>query len=911
MSGYSVNAQVSAYSFAQSAGTYTPITGAILGVATGNTTTTNLNSEVYPLALPFNFNFNGALYNAVNVSTNGFVTFGSTLPSTTLTSPISSTTTYNGVISAFGRNISSVFNVAGVTGDISWTTTGTAPNREVIIQWKDFKPAYTTSSTNVYTFSFQIKLQETTNKIAVVYSSGSTLIGSVSSSSTAQVGLRGASNSDFNNRQNADTVEFFNSVAGTADDSVQEYSTVNTIPGMPTAGLTYTWTPPTCWRPTGLTNPNSKLNSVEIQWTAPLTVPSAGYEIYYSTSNTAPTSSTSPSIQGINTTSATIPSLNPTTTYFVWVRSVCSSTDKSEWSEVIIAKTLCAPMTSMFENFDSYTTGNIVPDCWARIVGASNTAQSISSTSPASGTRNILQTTSTAANATVVVLPEFSNVNAGTHWLRFKARVASATGSLDVGYVTNIADASTFVNVQTVNILNTSYAAQDSEYTIIVPASVPANARLAIRNNGISTIGHFWDDVYWEVKPSCIPPTDVTISNVTPTSATVQWTASVTPPANGYDVYYSTSNTAPTAGITPSITGVTTNSTIISPLIPTTSYYVWVRSRCSTTDFSSWTAQIVNFNTLCQAPAITGTTPATVCPGQTATLSATADTGATIKWYNDATAGIEVGSGSTFTTPALVNTTNYWVTASNASTSFVGPVNPNALLAGSSTSTSTSYYIQFEVTNSPITLISTDVFPGSIGQSSTIEILEGPTTFNVINSYSFTSTIASDGTTAQTVPINLILNPGVYRMRLIGGNYYRNYQSNAVFPYTVGNFSITTGSNVASNSYYFTYNLQISTTCESARTLVTATVDSNCLSTLEADAKEIVKVYPNPFSEVININKPELVKSIKITDVSGKLIRNVNQPESTLRLQDLSQGMYMLILEMKNGSQQSIKVIKK
>src|SRR5690606_27081584 len=71
-----MNAQVSAYSFAQSNGTFIPLTGAtVLAAATGNTSATNLNSAIYPLTLPFAFQFNNQSYTSLNVSTNGFITF--------------------------------------------------------------------------------------------------------------------------------------------------------------------------------------------------------------------------------------------------------------------------------------------------------------------------------------------------------------------------------------------------------------------------------------------------------------------------------------------------------------------------------------------------------------------------------------------------------------------------------------------------------------------------------------------------------------------------------------------------------------------------------------------------------------------------------------------------------------------
>ena len=648
------DAQVSTYSFTQSAGSFSAIGGTNLDIATGNTSSTNLNSAVYAVTLPFNFVFNGVSYGSMNVSTNGFVTFGATAPSTTTTSPISSTLDYEGAISAFGRDISSMYDISGTTGSISWETVGTAPNREVVVQWKNFRPNNSTSTTTAYAFAFQIRLHETSNVINTVYDTGGYIAGNTSISGTVQIGLRGNSNADFNNRLNATSLEFISSNPGTAGSSTQSFNTLNATPGMPSAGLTYTWTPPTCWVPQSLTAASTTPNSANITWQAPSTAPSS-YDIYYSTSSTPPTSSTSPSMPNFAGTTATL-----------------------------------------------------------------------------------------------------------------------------------------------------------------------------------------------------------------------------------------------------------------SPLTAATTYYVWVRSNCGSGNFSAWSLLPVQFTTQCQPPVVSSTTPATVCPGSSATLSAvTLDPAAILTWYDASTGGNVVGSGSSFTTPALATTAQYYVSASNGASMFVGPANPNSMAAPATTGAINTYYIQFEVTNQPVTLVSTDVFPESAGQSTTLEILQGPTTFSVINTIPFTSTIASDGTIPQTIPINMTLTPGTYRMRISGGDYYRNYQSNAVFPYSIPNFSITTGSNVASDSYYFMYNLKVNSGCESPRTMVTATVDVNCLSTSEVQSKDLMKVYPNPFTEVINIDRPEMVRSIQVTDVSGKLIKNNIKAESVLRLNDLSQGLYILILDMKDGTKQSIKVIKK
>ncbi|WP_312078770.1 GEVED domain-containing protein [Chryseobacterium sp.] len=320
-------AQVSSYTFAQSSGTFTPLTGPTV-IATA-TSSNSLDDNIYPVTLPFSFAFNGVPYTSLNVSTNGFLTFGATAPGTSTYSPISSTETYSGAVSAFGGDLNSVFNVTSVTGQISWAVEGTAPNREIVVQWKDFKPAYSTSTTFAYTFSFQIRLKETSNAISVVYKEGSYLVGTTTVSGTRQIGLRGSTNADFNNRSNTTSVLYSASVNGTANNSTQAYNTVNATPGMPPGGLTYTWTPPTCFSPSGLVSSATSPTSGSIGWSAPSPLPAGGYEYVYSTTNTAPL----PTATGTPTTALSIP-LTPLvsgTTYYWWVRSVCSASDKSAW----------------------------------------------------------------------------------------------------------------------------------------------------------------------------------------------------------------------------------------------------------------------------------------------------------------------------------------------------------------------------------------------------------------------------------------------------------------------------------------------------------------------------------------------------------------------------------------------------
>ncbi|SIS98079.1 T9SS type A sorting domain-containing protein [Chryseobacterium gambrini] len=92
----------------------------------------------------------------------------------------------------------------------------------------------------------------------------------------------------------------------------------------------------------------------------------------------------------------------------------------------------------------------------------------------------------------------------------------------------------------------------------------------------------------------------------------------------------------------------------------------------------------------------------------------------------------------------------------------------------------------------------------------------------------------------------------------------------------------------------------------------TINISKNILGTSEVAAnKNTLKVFPNPFSDVVNISDAAQVRSVSVTDVSGRLIRVIENPNSEIHLGELKQGMYLLMLDMKDGSKQVVKTIKK
>src|SRR5690606_31175236 len=114
-------------------------------------------------------------------------------------------------------------------------------------------------------------------------------------------------------------------------------------------------------------------------------------------------------------------------------------------------------------------------------------------------------------------------------------------------------------------------------------------------------------DYWWAIDNvliediSCFWPDNVTASAVTDLTATINWVAPATAPANGYDYYYNTTGVAPTAATTPSgSVGAGILTADLTGLIANTDYFVWVRSLCGTTDISNW-SPVGTFTTDCGA----------------------------------------------------------------------------------------------------------------------------------------------------------------------------------------------------------------------------------------------------------------------------------------------------------------------
>lgn len=223
--GIFTNAQIASYNFSQSTGTYTPITG-----GTQHSTGSAIDDATFAVTLPFTFNFNGTAYTQIFVSENGYISFGTTDPGTTVRSAISSTTTGFELAAAFSKDLG---GTSAQTTELRSEVLGSGTNQIFVAQWSGF--ADYLGSQN---YNFQIRLNQANDvannqTIQFVYGPMTNL-----TSITVQVGLRGTTNATFNNRTT--TTSWSATTAGTTNSSTCTVSA--TI--FPASGLTFTYTPP-------------------------------------------------------------------------------------------------------------------------------------------------------------------------------------------------------------------------------------------------------------------------------------------------------------------------------------------------------------------------------------------------------------------------------------------------------------------------------------------------------------------------------------------------------------------------------------------------------------------------------------------------------------------------------------------
>jgi len=296
---------------------------------------------------------------------------------------------------------------------------------------------------------------------------------------------------------------------------------------------------------------------------------------------------------------------------------------------------------------------------------------------------------------------------------------------------------------------------------------------------------------------------------------------------------------------------------------------------------------IVNINRP-QPPTVMGDT---ICPNETANLFANGS--GEVLWYYSTTDLSSFNTGQSFITPALQQTTTYWVQDHFPSASYNVGDTRSSSNGGYFTNTNQHYLIFDSYANS--ILVSVEVNAQGAGNRY-IELTD------------YQGNIIADKTV--NIPngisrINLGFNlPIANNLKLWGPGspYLWRNNSGSSYPYQINNvLSITGCSATDQGYYYYFYDWEIKIPdCSSSKVPIIAFVD-DCQNIAES-SNQLINIYPNPTSDKVNIelNDNMSLKGLSLLDITGRVIpTNIflnSQNSFYLDLSNLADGIYYLQL---------------
>lgn len=120
-----------------------------------------------------------------------------------------------------------------------------------------------------------------------------------------------------------------------------------------------------CSAPQNVNVSDMGTTTAEVSWNTSVSSPSDGYDIYFNTTGVPPDNTTIPNTSvSAGVTNISLSGLMAGTTYFLFVRADCGSSNTSEWSEVNSFSTLCSP--NAFPYYENFNSSNSIPSCWSQ-----------------------------------------------------------------------------------------------------------------------------------------------------------------------------------------------------------------------------------------------------------------------------------------------------------------------------------------------------------------------------------------------------------------------------------------------------------------------------------------------------------------------------------------------------------------
>ncbi len=305
-----------------------------------------------------------------------------------------------------------------------------------------------------------------------------------------------------------------------------------------------------------------------------------------------------------------------------------------------------------------------------------------------------------------------------------------------------------------------------------------------------------------------------------------------------------------------------------------------------------------------------------ISSGNTATFTVT--NGNTVNWYDSANGITPIYTGSSFTTPALTQTTSYWV---EDALTYGGDQGEGGKLTKSDAGVyqqSTNYYLLFDAATD-VYLNTVKVFASGEADRS-IEVIDS--NGNQVASGVFT---IPDGESIVTLDFFIPAGTG-YGIRANSNNPQLWRDKNVdvdmpyEYPYDINGLVTITQSNVAGddadNYYYFFYDWTVSTPswdCTSGRVEVQAIITG----VEELPGISSMSIFPNPASSFANVSIQSMIggkMNMNLIDQTGRIVQTAQwnisngQNKMNLDLSDVSAGIYQFSVSI-NGKSVSRKIV--
>ena len=324
------------------------------------------------------------------------------------------------------------------------------------------------------------------------------------------------------------------------------------------------------------------------------------------------------------------------------------------------------------------------------------------------------------------------------------------------------------------------------------------------------------------------------------------------------------------------------------------SYTCQVTNYCGTSTSLPFTVNSVVPN----APSLIGDT---VCVEGTMTL--TANGTGTISWY-DAQNNM-LGTGSSFTTPVLNTTTQYFAenTDTYSDSTYAEPHTNGIGGGGYRTSVQSNIFNALQ----NFTLQSVLVYSTNAG-SITVQLKNSAD--SILSSLAVSVPAGESRVNLNfSVPADSSLKLGVSSFTGFSTNQglYRNDNS-AIYPYEIPGLLSITGTTAGASYYYYLYDWEILTengTCTSPRVEVSAVVESCAALGEDVAFKNSISLFPNPNNGQFEVNFNTIKDAditIDIIDIVGKTIqsqslKNLNGfVKKAIDIKNFSKGIYLMNL---------------